>query len=158
MPAEAGRRVAFARGVVVLLPLGERDMAVIWTKLTGLTQHVVITVFTGLLPMIMVEGVRKMEFLILSCRALASAPCSPVSRPGGLLAPRSGCCSGSSSAITAGLGASLGWTGLGGRRGRADSGYTTWTGGRRDANGTAARPVVVVTAQSSSDIASRSTW
>lgn len=48
----------------------------------------------------------QIEFLILSCRALASAPCSPGSRPGRLPAPRSGCW-GSSSAITAGLGTGL---------------------------------------------------
>ncbi|KAF3832611.1 hypothetical protein F7725_026276, partial [Dissostichus mawsoni] len=47
-------------------------------------------------------------------RALASAPCSPVSRPGMLLAPRSGGGCWSSSAITLGLGwvcTGLGWTG-----------------------------------------------
>lgn len=100
----------------------------------------------------------QMEFLILSCRALASAPCSPGSRPGSVLAPRSGCCWGSSSAITMGLGTALDRTGLDRRRGRVYSGrqsQATWTGGRRDANGTAARPVVVVVVAtlSSSDIA-----
>lgn len=76
----------------------------------------------------------QMEFLILSCRALASAPCSPGSRPGRLPAPRSACCGccccccccwGSSSAITTGTGglgtsaAGPQWTGLEAWRTRA---------------------------------------
>lgn len=56
-----------------------------------------------------------MEFLIRSCRALASAPCSPGRRPATLLSPRSACpccscCScgcWASSSITAALGALL---------------------------------------------------
>lgn len=54
----------------------------------------------------------QMEFLILSCRALASAPCSPGSRPGRLPAPASGCW-GFSSAIGVRLLAGLAWSGLG---------------------------------------------
>lgn len=96
----------------------------------------------------------QMEFLILTCRALASAPCSPGSRPGRLRAPRSGCGWGSSSAIAAGLGAGLNWAGQEAWTGvLARQSQATFSGGRRDANGTAARPVVVVATQSTSDIA-----
>lgn len=56
IPADADCRVVLAREAVVLLLLGVSDMAVILTKLTGLTWQVVITVLMGLLPMIMVEG------------------------------------------------------------------------------------------------------
>lgn len=57
MLGDADCRVVFVREVVVVVPLlGASEMAVILTKLTGLTWQVVITVLMGLLAIIMVEG------------------------------------------------------------------------------------------------------
>lgn len=56
MPGDADCRAALVREVVVVLLLGVSGMAVILTKLTGLTWQVVITVLMGLLAIIMVEG------------------------------------------------------------------------------------------------------
>lgn len=59
MLGDADCRVVFVREVVVVVVvplLGVSEMAVILTKLTGLTWQVVITVLMGLLAIIMVEG------------------------------------------------------------------------------------------------------
>lgn len=59
MSTDAIDTAVFVKVGVVSLLVVESDMAVIFTKLTGLTWHVVITVLTGLLVMIMVEGERN---------------------------------------------------------------------------------------------------
>ena len=60
-PAEMGLRVVL---MVLLLPLGDRDMAVILTTLTELTWGLGITVLMGLLVMRRVGGERRVMALV----------------------------------------------------------------------------------------------